>query len=112
VQDYIGTAWPIDDTGAVLFATTFYEELLADAGQPGTIGDALLQARKALADPSRLMTFGSLWAAYQHYGDPRRKVGVQAGGVVPSPQKRAVRGASASPGAKGAGIRKKRRRRT
>ena len=32
VQDYIGTAWPIDDTGAVLFAETLYGRLLADPG--------------------------------------------------------------------------------
>jgi hypothetical protein len=72
VQDYIGTAWPVDDTGAVLFATTFYEALLADAGKAPRIGDAVLAARTALA--GRTMTLGSLWAAYQHYGDPQREL--------------------------------------
>jgi hypothetical protein len=114
VQDYVGTAWPIDDAGAVLFATTFYDALLPDPGAsleaPTTIGEALLKARGALADPDRVRTCGSLWAAYQHYGDPRRVIRGPAGsGSAPAPTAPA-RGASAGPAGKEAGIRRRRRR--
>ena len=108
VQDYVGTAWPIDAAGAVLFATTFYEALLADAGQPASIGTALLEARQALA--GRTLNYGSLWAAYQHYGDPRRSVRAPAAGAIPSvPPARAKR-VKAGAAEKEAGIRKRRRR--
>ena len=67
VQDYIGTAWPIDDAGAVLFAETLYGRLLADPGSPQqgeTAGQAVLEARQELA--KNVGTLGPLWAAYQH----------------------------------------------
>jgi len=70
VRNYIGTAWPVNDAGAVLFCSRFYELLLAQApGAPAPrLGDALLQARLALHE--REASYGALWAAYQHYGDP------------------------------------------
>jgi CHAT domain-containing protein len=68
VHDYVGSAWVVDDVGAVDFATAFYEELLRAPGdnrQAKTIGAAMLAARKAISTRE-----DCLWAAYQHYGDP------------------------------------------
>jgi hypothetical protein len=70
VRNYVGTAWPVSDTGAILFCNVLYEILLPDdrlAGTP-TLGQAMLAARKALKQQES--NFGALWAAYQHYGDP------------------------------------------
>ncbi|MGZ5583510.1 MAG: CHAT domain-containing protein [Usitatibacter sp.] len=67
VRNYIGTAWPVNDDGAILFAQTLYETLL-DPATRGCLGDALLAARKKLKEKEAV--FGALWAAYQHYGDP------------------------------------------
>ena len=66
VRNYIGTAWEIDDLGAVEFAQTFYRALLGAAPRP--VGEALLAARQDLFERANL--YQSLWAAYQHYGDP------------------------------------------
>lgn len=66
VRNYVGTAWPISDLGAILFAHTLYDALLRPAGL--SLGQALLEARQALH--RQASTFGALWAAYQHYGDP------------------------------------------
>jgi pimeloyl-ACP methyl ester carboxylesterase len=70
VRNYVGTAWPISDVGAILFSTTLYELLLGHAGDGGalSLGNALLEARRALKRQDD--KFGALWAAYQHYGDP------------------------------------------
>jgi hypothetical protein len=69
VRDYVGTAWPVDDAGAVKFARSFYESVLPEPADAriATIGAALLDARKAL---HRRPDVSGLWAAYQHYGDP------------------------------------------
>jgi hypothetical protein len=71
VRDYVGTAWEVDDEGAVLFATTLYDRLLTPA-EDADLGRALLAARLALH--ARRADFGSLWAAYQHYGDPSMRL--------------------------------------
>jgi pimeloyl-ACP methyl ester carboxylesterase len=71
VRNYVGTAWEVNDTGAIMFAKILYENLLPKyPGGPGgtSLGEALLKARLALKDEDA--TFGALWAAYQHYGDP------------------------------------------
>lgn len=70
VRNYVGTAWPISDVGAILFCTTLYTHLLpgANAGVSQSLGNALWIARRALKE--RESSFGALWAAYQHYGDP------------------------------------------
>jgi CHAT domain-containing protein len=70
VRNYIGTAWEVNDIGAVMFARRFYDTLIPDGptANPPTMGESLLQARNALRDEER--KFGALWAAYQHYGDP------------------------------------------
>jgi len=64
VRNYIGTAWEIDDGGAITFAEAFYEAFFGDR-EP--LGRALLKARRKLARSHR---HAALWAAYQHYGDP------------------------------------------
>jgi pimeloyl-ACP methyl ester carboxylesterase len=68
VRDYIGTAWEVNDEGAILFAEVLYEALLTGANPDCSIGAAMLTARRALAGKEEV--FGALWAAYQHYGDP------------------------------------------
>jgi CHAT domain-containing protein len=71
VRNYVGTAWEVNDTGAIMFAKTLYENLLPPKpGEAGgtSLGEALLKARLALKDEDA--AFGALWAAYQHYGDP------------------------------------------
>jgi hypothetical protein len=73
VRNYIGTAWEIDDNGAIEFVTTLYNEFLTaptgSRGRNGTpLGTAVLRARQALYE--RRAVYGSLWLAYQHYGDP------------------------------------------
>lgn len=78
VRDYVGTAWEVNDVGAELFAETFYEALLPQAGGDGSsFGEAVQGARAALWE--RRDDFGALWAAYQHYGDPTVHAGVTAG---------------------------------
>lgn len=65
VRDYVGAAWEVNDEGAILFARTLYESLLAEGL---SLGDALLEARKMLY--GQKAKYDALWAAYQHYGDP------------------------------------------
>lgn len=67
VRNYIGTAWPVNDVGAVEFARVFYRALTGGEGTTST-GAALRDAREALRPHQD--RFGLLWAAYQHYGDP------------------------------------------
>lgn len=105
VRNYIGTAWPIDDLGAIEFAKTFYRALLGK-GTTGTIGDALLAARKALFD--QRAKFGSLWAAYQHYGDPLARLDVVTDESAEDPGAEPDRSAK-SPTARGAAKRQARR---
>jgi hypothetical protein len=64
VRNYVGTAWEVSDVGAELFAEVFYGALLAGE----SFGEAVRSARQALWE--NRATFGALWAAYQHYGDP------------------------------------------
>ena len=66
VRDYVGTAWEVNDQGAVLFMEKLYAGLLATPA--ATIGESV----RARARPSGTSAslYGSLWAAYQHYGDP------------------------------------------
>ena len=72
VRNYVGTAWEVNDLGAELFAEEFYGALLA--GKP--IGDAVQGARDALW--RKQTTYGPLWAAYQHYGDPGSEARLRA----------------------------------
>lgn len=84
VADYIGTAWEVAEIPAKLFAETLYKEfftnlknaagLNAPARTP--LGLAVQKARAELF--RRSAEFGAastVWAAYQHYGDPTRTLG-------------------------------------
>ncbi|MEM7505006.1 MAG: CHAT domain-containing protein, partial [Pseudomonadota bacterium] len=69
IRDYVGTAWEVEDLGAIEFATELYGGLdLGSAGGGNPLGQALLGARTKLFDQAD--RYGALWAAYQHYGDP------------------------------------------
>ena len=72
VRNYVGTAWEVNDLGAELFAEEFYGALLA--GRP--VGEAVHRARAALW--RKQTTYGALWAAYQHYGDPGSEARLRA----------------------------------
>jgi CHAT domain-containing protein len=75
VRNYVGTAWEVNDVGASLFAETFYGTLLGDkSGGGGSFGEAVRRARRALWSDQN--TYGALWAAYQHYGDPTSDAGL------------------------------------
>jgi CHAT domain-containing protein len=71
VRNYIGTAWEVNDVGAERFARVLYTGLLAGK----SFGAAVLDARAQLW--RERTTFGPLWAAYQHYGDPGSDLGLQ-----------------------------------
>jgi CHAT domain-containing protein len=68
VQNYIGTGWPVDDAAALEFAKVFYSEALSGS----ELGSSLSKAREAI------LTSGSTWGAYQHYGQATAKL------IVPS----------------------------
>ena len=68
VQNYIGTGWPVDDAAALEFAKVFYRETLSG----NELGSSLSKAREAI------LTSGSTWGAYQHYGQATAKL------IVPS----------------------------
>ncbi|PYQ07039.1 MAG: hypothetical protein DMF82_04735 [Acidobacteria bacterium] len=78
VRDYVGTAWEVNDEGAILFAETFYDSVLPAPGAPPadvSYGQAMLKARQALAAAG---AYESLWAAYQHYGDPTASLAAES----------------------------------
>ena len=64
VQNYIGTGWPVDDAAALEFAKVFYREALTG----NELGSSLSKAREAI------LTSGSTWGAYQHYGQATAKL--------------------------------------
>ena len=69
VRDHIGAAWEVDDEVAITFATTLYDHLLPLDGAGATLGEAVLAARRAVADLGE-----GTWAAYQHYGYPTTRL--------------------------------------
>jgi pimeloyl-ACP methyl ester carboxylesterase len=88
VTNYVGTAWPVDDIAARLFATTLYGSLIGigidQDGQPRMADSkraaihspqpmhlAILQARLAVA---RSPSGHGTWGAYQHYGNPNYRI--------------------------------------
>jgi hypothetical protein len=76
IPNYIGTGWEVEDACAQKFAQWFYTrvvglrrpvdgEAIIGTSPPATIGESLLEARRAV------FTFqkeSSSWGAYQHYG--------------------------------------------
>jgi CHAT domain len=67
-RNFIGTCRAISDDGAVKFADVFYRRVIPSTAEAEPIGAALLAARDALY--CERATFGSLWATYQHFGNP------------------------------------------
>ena len=68
-RNFIGTCREISDEGAVKFADVFYRRVIPSAAADAeSVGSALLAARDALYLSRK--QFGSLWATYQHYGNP------------------------------------------
>jgi hypothetical protein len=60
LANFVGTYWPVGDTPALEFASTFYSGLLGGA----SVGRALVQSR------ARVKDVGSAdWGDYVHYGD-------------------------------------------
>jgi CHAT domain-containing protein len=70
VRNYVGTAWEVNDIGAEEFASALYGSLL----DGDSIGEAVRTAREGLWRSRD--TYGSLWAAYQHYGYPAATLGL------------------------------------
>jgi hypothetical protein len=71
-RNFIGTCREISDEGAVRFAEVFYRRVLPNETEAEPIGAALLAARDALY--AERNTYGSLWATYQHYGNPAWRI--------------------------------------
>ena len=67
-RNFIGTCREISDEGAVKFADVFYRRVVPAASDAESVGSALLAARDALYLERK--KYGSLWATYQHYGNP------------------------------------------
>ena len=67
-RNFIGTCREISDEGAVKFAEVFYRRVVPSTSDAESVGSALLAARDALYLARK--QYGSLWATYQHYGNP------------------------------------------
>ncbi len=67
-RNFIGTCREISDEGAVKFAEVFYRRVIPSTTDAESVGSALLAARDALYLERK--QYGSLWATYQHYGNP------------------------------------------
>ena len=67
-RNFIGTCREISDEGAVRFAEVFYRRVIPSSSDAESVGSALLAARDALYLERK--KYGSLWATYQHYGNP------------------------------------------
>jgi len=64
VKAIVAAGWAVDDSAAVTFASTFYQEMLE---RRSTFGDAVRSARDAVY---RNHSATNTWAAYQCYGNP------------------------------------------
>lgn len=64
VRNYVGTFWVVHDEESVLFATSFYQFIVAGL----SLGEALLKARHAVLQQRGWQ--GLTWASYMLYGDP------------------------------------------
>lgn len=70
IQNYLGSGWPVGDQPGVEFAETFYENALAGE----TLGDSIAAGR------TRILSQGSTWGAYQHYGQANTTLVARPGG--------------------------------
>jgi CHAT domain-containing protein len=79
VSNFVCTAWEVDDSAALAFATRLYSELLGlqPAGEArfAAMTDALREARAAIFDQGNGggvtgVSGVKTWGAYQHYGTP------------------------------------------
>ena len=70
VRCVVAAGWAVSDDAAKLFATTFYDQLLAGR----RFIDAVAAARKAAWKPH-----DNTWAAYQCYGDPEWRLTRETG---------------------------------
>lgn len=68
VDVFIGTLGPVPTKYAVAFAEAVYEKLIA---QHGTVGEALLHARKEAAERNNLF-----WLLYCLFGDPEHSINI------------------------------------
>ena len=64
VRNYIGTFWVVHDEESVLFASEFYQNVVAGL----SLGEALLSARHEVLQHKGWN--GLTWASYMLYGDP------------------------------------------
>jgi TolB-like protein/ketosteroid isomerase-like protein len=64
VSNYVGTFWVVHDDESVLFATSFYQHVVAGL----SLGEALLKARHEVLQQRGWQ--GLTWASYMLYGDP------------------------------------------
>ena len=71
-RNFIGTCREISDEGAVQFAEVFYRRILPNETDAESVGASLLAARDALYAERK--KFGSLWATYQHFGNPAWRI--------------------------------------
>ena len=76
VSNFICTAWPVDDAGALAFARRLYRGLLGLRG-PGTSPESAHEAMTAARIEIAVPGSGGMqtWGAYQHYGDPNFRFG-------------------------------------
>jgi hypothetical protein len=68
VKAVVVAGWAVDDTAALTFAQTFYDQMMD--GCP--FGEAVLAARRKVYDQSGEQN--NTWGAYQCYGDPFYKL--------------------------------------
>ena len=94
VSNFICTAWPVDDAGALAFARRLYRGLLGLRG-PGNRAESAHEAMAAARIEIAVPGSGGMqtWGAYQHYGDPNFRFGTSPAAVQtpapPAPEKSA-----------------------
>jgi len=65
-KTFIGSIWPIDNTDAINFAYSFYQNLLQE---DKTIGDCVLESKNELYNSKS----SHAWASFLMFGDPNTK---------------------------------------
>jgi len=82
VRHYLGSAYPVEDRSALIFAQAFYSALFSGR----SIGDSARGARCALLSAS---PEGAAWAGYVLYGDPDYALPAPSFAAPAGPEKRA-----------------------